>query len=89
MVEMGSKGHFPLFSKKWLDEYKKIHPKINSNKNTIKVCKEIIKRLGKHRDLEKKRTLLASLDKNQLMIFINEFIKIVEAKILSRKLDIH
>ena len=89
IIELGVKGYFPLFYQEWLGEYKKLQKTIRSNPQTRKFAQKTIGRLNKHRKLDRKRTVLSSLSKNQLMVFINEFMRIVERKILNSKPEIH
>ena len=89
IIELAIKGHFPLFYPEWLDQYKKTDYPLKSNSQTRGLTKKIMARLNGHKILERKRTILLSLKKDDLMTFINEFMKIVEGKILDNKPKIH
>ena len=89
IIELGTKGYYPLFYPEWLGKYQKMQQKIKSNSFTRKFAKQTIQRLGKHKKLERKRTVLSSLNERELMVFINEFMIIVERKILNGRPEIH
>ena len=89
IIDLGVKGYFPLFYQKWIDRYQGIHRYIKSDPATRRLTKKIILRINKHTSFERKRTILASLDENELMIFIHEFMNMVEVKVLDNKPEIH
>ena len=89
LIELGSLGHFPLFYPQWLGQYRQLASGLKSTSHTKKLSRKIIERVNKHRSLDRKRTVLLSLSSKELMIFIHEFLKLVETKVLDKKPEIH
>lgn len=88
LIELGTQGHFPLFHSSWIQE---IYTN-NSRKLTVKErkkTKEIIQKLSKHQSLDRKKTVLFSLNNEERRLFIQAFLKMVEAKILNQKPELH
>ena len=88
LVEIGTKGFFPLFYPQWL--YEVSNPKTNPHSKPVskqeeEKAKKILKQLQKHKSLDRKKTLLSSLEKEDRMLFIKTFLKAVEGKILDEK----
>ena len=84
LVEIGSKGFFPLFYPQWL--YEVSNPQTNPfSKQEEEKAKKILKQLQKHKSLDRKKTLLSSLEKEDRNLFIKTFLKAVEGKILDEK----
>lgn len=92
LVEWGTNGHFPLFYSQWLVEFceleitKKSKKQIRTEKKRFQ---ELVKMINKHRNIERKKTLIMSLSDEDRKLFINNFLTMVEAKILDRKPEIH
>lgn len=85
-IELGTRGHFPLFPSSWIGDVFKEHEKNDAANDDIK---NILKKLSKHRSLDRKKTILLSLTEDERTIFIKEFFKMVENKILDQKPEIH
>ena len=84
LIELGKRGHYPLFQNDWLNEVREKHlSKTDQNK-----VKKLINQLSKHKTIERKKTLLFSLDKNEREIFIKAFLQVVEGKLLNEKMPI-
>ena len=84
LVEIGTKGFFPLFYPQWL--YEVSIPQSNPvSKQEEEKAKKILKLLQKHKSLDRKKTLLSSLGKEDRTLFIKTFLKVVEGKILDEK----
>ncbi len=62
--------------------HKNIHP---VSKQEEEKAKKILKLLQKHKSLDRKKTLLSSLEKEDRALFIKTFLKVVEGKILDEK----
>ncbi len=88
-IKMAIHGHYPLFYNSWFNEYLENKTSIKSTQKTKKLSREIIQRMDKHRSIDRKRTILMSLNKSDRMIFINEFLLMVESQVLDRKPGIH
>ena len=88
LVELGTKGHFPLFLPQWIhslslnkDEGIKSHP---SNGELLNF-ERILSSLSNYPSLDKKKVLLLTLNDKDRDQFINIFFKMVESKILDQK----
>ena len=84
LIELGVKGHFPLFHPEWANEVILEGKKPLTKKEKIK-AKEIMNRLLNHRSLERKRIILLSLELKEREIFIRAFLDMVEGKIMDRR----
>ena len=84
LVEMGTKGFYPLFHQDWLDDAYQDIQNILTKKEQVK-AKEIIGRLLKHKSIERKKIVLLSLAQNERTLFVRAFLGIVEGKILDRR----
>jgi hypothetical protein len=84
LVEFGTRGHFPLFYPQWFYEVFSSQNKCLSKSDEDR-AKKILKKLQKHKSLDRKKTLLSSLNKDERDLFIKSFLKIVEGKILDKK----
>ena len=94
LIDMGINGHYPLFHQEWLDEYfsssdviEKKTSKLNRKEKTR--AQKIIQRLSQHRELERKRIILHSLDREERVLFMRAFFDMVENRILDRQPEIH
>ena len=88
LVELGTKGFFPLFYDSWLHEAKKESTKKLSS-HEKRMAKAIMKKLHKHKSIERKKTLLLSLDSKERIYFVKAFLKLVEGKILDEQPELH
>ncbi len=84
LVEIGTKGFYPLFYPQWLHEVSNLQSNPFSKQEEEK-AKKILKQLQKHKSLDRKKTLLSSLEKEDRILFIKTFLKAVEGKILDEK----
>lgn len=89
LIDLGTIGHYPLFYNEWLEKYRNIAHTLQQSDQHRNFSQEIIQRLSKHKSLERKRTVLLSLNEDQLMIFINEFFSLVETRMLDKKPGFH
>ena len=88
LIELGKKGIFPLFERSWIDQCF-CGPEVKkSSKQKSQVSKMILK-LSKHKSIERKKTLLLALSEKQRLLFIQEFFKLVEGKILDEGMELH
>ncbi len=86
LVELGVKGFFPLFEKEWIWEARENSKKLTGNEKVK--AKKLFKRVSQHRSLDRKKTVLISLDEKERNLFIRAFLKMVENKILDLKLEL-
>ena len=84
---MGTLGFYPLFDNKWINEVLKF-PTLNLNKIDKQKAKIILQRLEKHKSLDRKKTILLSLVKEERDLFIKAFLKMVEGEILDQRPEI-
>ena len=84
---MGLQGHFPLFEKDWwqnlANKYREI-PLSNQKK-----LQEIVEKIDKQRNLERKRTVFFSLSENERKLFTCAFLKTLENRILDSDVLLH
>ena len=88
LIDIAISGHFPLFHPSWIEEIKfdKTNPLTKVDK---KLADNILKRLSKHKSLDRKQTILFSLPEKDRKTFIKVFIKLVETKILDEAPELH
>ncbi len=88
LVQLGTKGFFPLFYDNWIEEhFDKQSSKLTSVEK--QKAKQIMQKLVKHKSIDRKRTLLMALDENERSTFIKAFMKMVEGQILDEKPELH
>ncbi len=88
LVDLGVQGHFPLFEPEWIKGLiKKGHKKITGKDRTI--TKNILKRMSRHTALDRKKTILLSVEQEERDSFVRTFISIVEGKILDDNPGLH
>lgn len=88
LVQLGTKGFFPLFYDDWIEE----HTENRSAKLTSQEkqkARQIMQKLVKHKSIDRKRTLLLALDEYERKTFIKAFMKMVEGQILDEKPELH
>lgn len=88
LVELGTKGFFPLFYDDWIEEHTHYKSEKLSGQEKQK-ARQIMQKLVKHKSIDRKRTLLLALDENERMTFIKAFMKMVEGQILDEKPELH
>jgi Leu/Phe-tRNA-protein transferase len=84
LVELGAKGHFPLFDSNWLSEFYNVTPKKLTGHEKVE-AKKLLKRVSKHRSLERKKTVILSMKESERHLVLKAFFKMVENKILDEK----
>ena len=90
LIQLGSSGHYPLFFDQCLKEclYSKEKGHISYKDAKIKV-KAALKKLEKHKSIERKKIALMSFEEKERQNFIKSFIKMVEFEILDHYKDLH
>ena len=84
LIELGRNGHFPLFHSSWIEEVTREKSK-KFTKQDQKKAHEIIDKISKHKNLDRKKTILLSLSDEERKIFIKEFFNLVEQSILEER----
>lgn len=87
LIHMGTFGHYPMFEKGWLEDASKSKNKLTGNEKSK--AKTLLKRLCKHRTIERKKTVLCALSSIDREIVIKAFLKLVETKILDNSPELH
>ena len=87
LIQLGTKGFFPLFSDSWLREFqdKKL---LKFTKQEKLKAKKLIILLEKHKGFERKRNILHSMVVDERRLFIKAFLKLVEGEIINQKPEI-
>lgn len=93
LIEMGSRGIFPIFQQNWMNE---TYALIRTSKKTFKPkakdkrkFNEIAKRVAAHSTIQRKQTLLFALAPEDRQLFIRMILSMVEEKILNSKPGLH
>ena len=103
LIDMGTRGYFPLFRPEWIEEIfsESFASTNNSTPNKSKKnynrltgqekekAKSIIQRLAKHRSIERKQIVISAMDENERKLLVRAFMKMVEGKILDAKPGLH
>ncbi len=87
LVELGAKGFFPLFDNNWLNDFYAEQPKRLTGNEKVQ-AKKLLKRVSKHRSLERKKTVILSMNQEERHLILKAFFKMVENKILDTKPEI-
>jgi hypothetical protein len=87
LIELGSKGFFPLFQPEWMLEMAQDYRRQLSGKDRSR-AKEMMGRMAKHRTIERKKIVLMAASEEDRRSFIKAFIKLVEGKILNSKWEL-
>lgn len=88
LIEIGTNGHFPLFENNWFNEIT-ITPRIKLSKKHLKIARDIIKRLSRHKALDRKKLILSTLNKSEREVFMQLFFSIVEDQIQRNVKEFH
>ena len=88
LIDLGTKGFFPLFYDTWVHDAKGNDDK-GLTSHEKRRAKLIMQKLQKHKSIERKKTLLLSLDSKERNYFIKAFLKMVEGKILDEQPELH
>lgn len=90
---MGRNGHYPLFDSEWMyecfDEWNLARENNQKRKfltgNERVKARKILQRILQHRNIERQRTILLTLEKEDRNLFMRAFFQMVEGKILDNK----
>jgi len=88
LIELGCQGHFPLFYPEWINQSCQKANVTKLKKSETKKMREILRRLSRYTNIERKRTVLLTLPAKDRQIFIKAFLNLVEDKILEKELEL-
>tara|TARA_R110002072_G_scaffold276051_1_gene437597 strand:- start:356768 stop:357070 length:303 start_codon:yes stop_codon:yes gene_type:complete len=83
LVEIAQLGHYPMFEPEWLLEILQDKKKLTGNEKAK--AKTLFKSLVKHRSIDRKKTVIHSMDINDRTILVKAFMKMVENKVLDNR----
>lgn len=82
LLDMGKCGHFPLFINDWIARGLEI-PMLN--KKDQRRGKQLLDRLLQQRCMEKRKTIVMSLNEEDRAILIRSFMQLVENRVIDDK----
>ncbi len=85
LIELGTQGHFPLFFQDWIQDSFQGERKPISLSKARKEVKLTLDNLSRHKNFERKKIALSSMEKNKREVFIQSFFRVVENKILDKE----
>lgn len=77
-IKIAKTGHYDLFPSNWLEETLKENNKLPRYSIANKNVKKVFEKLSKHKNLDRKKTLLLSLPEIERKEFIRSFYALVE-----------
>jgi hypothetical protein len=83
LVELGTKGHFPLFESIWIEEAGKSTRKLTGNEKVK--AKRLLMRLAEHRGIERQKIVLHALAEVERDLVVRAFLKLVEGRVLDQR----
>lgn len=90
LIHLGTQGHFPLFHSSWLNDPEMREKKFQKITGLERArAKKLFQNVSKHRQLDRKITVLLSMNDDDRKLFMKAFLKLVEGKILDQKPEIH
>jgi hypothetical protein len=91
LIEVGSKGFFPLFYQDWiLESYSNgAEAKSLSFSRAAETVHRIYKQIEKHQSIERKKTAIHAMNINERKDFVLSFIKMVEYRTLDNLSELH
>ncbi|MFZ4713595.1 MAG: hypothetical protein ACOYL6_07785 [Bacteriovoracaceae bacterium] len=91
-IELGRMGHYPLFFMEWIEESVQ-SPKVQLRTSSLPTTKEyvykVFSELEKHKNIERKKTYLEKLNKDDRIKFIKSFLYLVELRSLDKVGTLH
>ncbi len=88
LIELGTKGYYPLLHPEWIEEVCQLGSIQLNKEETIK-AKEIMRKVVKHKTIDRKRTVLLALPHNERMLFVRAFLSMVEGKLFNDQMEFH
>ena len=79
---MGVNGHLPLFDTSWINSIDFDYKKIDLSDSEIKKAQKLMENLGKHKCLDRQKTVLFAMNQKDRELIIKAFLTIVEDKVL-------
>lgn len=91
LISLATKGHLPLFHDEWIHEaVKNLHTK--KKMNIIEAKRKVnsaLKKLDRHRQIDRKKTALFQMSTNERNELIEAFLQIVEGQTLDNLKELH
>ena len=87
LVKLGMHGHFPLFENSWIKENSNDRKKLTGNEKVK--AKKLSNRLCQHNSLQRKKTILFSMNNSERTLLVKAFFKMVEHKIIDQGVELH
>lgn len=84
-LKTGAKGFYPLFYPSWIERFSGHVFNDEEIKNSKQAYNHILSRINKHKNIERKKTILSSLNERELMLFMREFFIMVESEVMEDK----
>ncbi len=84
-LKTGARGFFPLFYPSWIEKFKTAEFTEEELRLSRQSYNNILARINKHKNIERKKTILSSLQERELMLFMKEFFTMVENEIIEEK----
>lgn len=89
LIELGSKGLFPLFHSNWLENYELNISSDKAQINSNILSTRIINRLNRTPSLEQKKSIIHALSVKDRKTFISIFLNMVEKQIRTKNPELH
>ncbi len=91
-IELGRMGHYPLFFQEWIHE--SVHsPKTQLRTSSLPSTKEyvynVFSELHKHKNIERKKTYLEKLNREERIKFVKSFLYLVEMRSMDKVETLH
>lgn len=82
LVNMGVNGHLPLFDTSWINSINFDYKAINLSDSELRKAEKLLENLGKHKCLDRQKTVLFAMKNKDRELIIKAFLTIVEDKVL-------
>jgi len=91
LIEAGSSGYLPLFYQDWISESfaDKNEVKRMSFSKAVATVHRIYGQIERHHSIERKKTAIQALQKDERKEFVLSFMKMVEYRALDRLKELH
>lgn len=92
LIEMGTNGFFPLFYPEWINDSlldKNKSRAYNSQLKSKEKIKKVYDSISRHRNIERQKTALMTLSKEDRNDFIQSFLHVVESQVVDNTARLH
>lgn len=91
LIEAGSSGFFPLFFQDWIHQSFEDLGEVKNMTFTraAETVHRVYKQIERHKSLERKKTALGALKKDERTDFVLSFMKMVEYRALDKLRELH